>query len=66
MLLIGEELTALAPPNQVLSVGHSGRPVKARPVGFRHQVCGGCVVTAFPVVDFLQELKTFQSEDALH
>jgi hypothetical protein len=36
-----------------LSVSHVGRPVKARPVGFPHQVCGGCVVTAFPAVDFV-------------
>jgi hypothetical protein len=66
VLLLGEELVALASPNQVLSVGHSGRLVKTRPVGFPHQVCGGCVVTALPTVDFLQELKTFRSEDALH
>jgi hypothetical protein len=66
MLLLGEELATLASLKQVLSVGHSGRPVKTQPVGFPHQVCGGCVVTAFPAVDFLQELKTFRSEDALH
>jgi hypothetical protein len=65
-MLLGEELAALAPPNQVLSVGHGGRLVKARSVGFPHQVCRGCVVTAFLVVDFLQELETFGSEDALH
>jgi hypothetical protein len=53
VLLLGEELAALTPPNQVLSVSHVGRPVKARPVGFPHQVCGGCVVTAFPAVDFV-------------
>jgi hypothetical protein len=58
VVLLGEELAALAPLNQVLSVGHGGRPVKARPVGFPHQVCEGCVVAAFPAVDFLQELKT--------
>jgi hypothetical protein len=66
VLLLGEELEALAPPDQVLIVSHGGGPVKARPVGFPHQVCGGCVVTAFSTVDFLQELKTFRSEDALH
>jgi hypothetical protein len=66
VLLLGEELAALASPNQVLSVDHSGRPVKARPVGFPHQVCGGYVITTFPTMDFLQERKTFQSEDALH
>jgi hypothetical protein len=29
VLLLGEELAPLAPRNQVLSVGHGGRPVKA-------------------------------------
>jgi hypothetical protein len=42
------------------------RPVKARSIGFPHQVCGGCMVTAFPTVDFRQELEIFRSEDALH
>jgi hypothetical protein len=65
VLLLGEELAAFAPPNQVLSVSHGSRPVEARPVGFPHQVFGSYVVTAFPTVDFLQELKTFRSEDAL-
>jgi hypothetical protein len=66
MLLLGEELTSFAPSNQVLSVRHGGGPVKARPVGFPHQDCGGCVVTTFPTVNFLQELETFRTEDALH
>jgi hypothetical protein len=66
MLLLGEELATLAPPNQVLSVNQGGRPVEARPIGLSHQVCGGCMVAAFPAMDFLQELKTFRSEDAFH
>jgi hypothetical protein len=66
VLLLCEELAAFAPPNQVLSVSHGSRPVKARPVSFPHQVCGGYVVTAFSTVDFLQEPETFRLEDALH
>jgi hypothetical protein len=66
VLLLSEELASFAPPNQVLSIGHGGRPVEARPVGFPHQVCEGCVVTTFSAMNFLQELKTLRSEDALH
>jgi hypothetical protein len=66
VLLLGEELATLAPPNQILSVSQGSRPVEARPIGFSHKVCGGCVITAFPAMDFLQELKTFRSEDAFH
>jgi hypothetical protein len=66
VLLLGEELATLAPPNQVLSVSYGSRPVEARLVGCPHQVCGGCVVTAFPGMDFLQKVKTFRSEDTLH
>jgi hypothetical protein len=66
VLLPRKELASFAPPNQVLSVHNGGGLVEARPAGFSHQVCGGCVVTAFPAVNFLQELETFRSEDALH
>jgi hypothetical protein len=62
VLLLGKELASFAQPNQVLSVRHGSGPVEARPVGFPHQVCRGCVVTAFPAVNFLH----FRSEDALH
>jgi hypothetical protein len=66
MLLLGEELTTFTLSNQVLSVSQGGGLVETRPKGFSHQICGGCVVAAFPTMDLLQELKTFRSEDALH
>jgi hypothetical protein len=53
MLLLGKKLATLAPPNQVLSISQSGGPVEARPVGFSHQVCGGCMVAALPAMDLL-------------
>jgi hypothetical protein len=53
VLLLGEELATLAPPNQVLSISQSGGLVEARPVGFSHQVRGGCVVAALPAMDLL-------------
>jgi hypothetical protein len=66
VLLLSEELATLASPNQVLSVSQGGWPIKTRPEGFSHQICGGCVVAAFPTMDLLQELKIFRSEDTLH
>jgi hypothetical protein len=53
MLLLGEELATLTSPNQVLSVNQGSGPVEARPEGFSHQICGGCVVDAFPTMDLL-------------
>jgi hypothetical protein len=66
VLLFGEELATLTTPNQVLSVSQGGGSVEARPVGFSHQICRDCVVAAFLTMDFLQELKAFRPEDALH
>jgi hypothetical protein len=53
VLLLGEELATLALSNQVLSIDQSSGPVEARPVGFSHRVCGGCVVAALPAMDLL-------------
>jgi hypothetical protein len=53
VLLFGEELATLTTPNQVLSVSQGGGSVEARPVGFSHQICRGCVVAAFLTMDFL-------------
>jgi hypothetical protein len=53
MLLLGEELATLPSLNQVLSVSQGGGLVEARPEGVSHQICGGCVVAAFPTMDLL-------------
>jgi hypothetical protein len=53
VLLLGEELATLTSPNQVLSVSQGGGPVLARPEGFSHQICGGCMIAAFPTMDIL-------------
>jgi hypothetical protein len=53
VLLLGEELATLASLNQVLSVSQGGGRVEARPEGFFHQICGGCVVVAFPTMNLL-------------
>jgi hypothetical protein len=53
VLLLGEELATLTSPNQVLSISQGGGPVLARPEGFSHQICGGCMIAAFPTMDIL-------------
>jgi hypothetical protein len=53
VLLLGEELATFTSPNQVLSVSQGGGPVETRLEGFSHQICGGCVVAAFPTMDLL-------------
>jgi hypothetical protein len=53
MLLFGKELAPFTAPNQVLGVSQGSGPVETRPEGISHQICRGCVVAAFPVVDLL-------------
>jgi hypothetical protein len=49
-----------------LSVNQGSGPVEDQPEGFYHQVGGGCVIAALSKVNFLWELETIRSKDALH
>lgn len=55
MLLLGEEMAPFT--LLLLSVGHSGRLVEARPEGFPHQLGGGSMVAAFTAGIFFKGLR---------
>jgi hypothetical protein len=66
VLLLGEELTSLAPPDEFFSVGQSCGPVEGSSEGFAHQRTRGCVVAADTLVDIFQDVLAFFPGYALH
>jgi hypothetical protein len=66
VLLLGEELTSLAPSDDFFSVGQSCGPVESSSEGFAHQCARRCVVAADALMDLLQDVLAVIPRYALH
>jgi hypothetical protein len=66
MMLLGEVLAPLAPPDEFIGVAQSCGPIESLSEGLADQRARRRVVAADAFVDFLQDALAFFSGNALH
>jgi hypothetical protein len=66
MYTLGEKLTSVATVDQLLCIGHGGRPVETYSESFADQGPRGGVIAASTTVDFMQQLNTYFLSNTLH
>jgi hypothetical protein len=66
MYTLGKKLTSVAAADQLLCMGHGGRPVEPCSESFVDSGPRGGVIAASTIMNFMEQLNTYFSSDTLH
>jgi hypothetical protein len=66
MYTFGKRLTSVTAADQLLCIGHDGRPVETYSESFANQGSRSGVIAVSTTVNFMEQLNTCFSSDTLH